>query len=168
MVATEPPGAVVTTTLETKESRKARKSNPDLKAKTYGCSPTPCEIELPRRSKFIAKIEKPGFEPVRATILSKAGKKGKVAGSAAPAAVTIIAGSEIAAASTATSFFLLEAYTIAGATTGAVMIGVPLGFADAVSGAMLDLYPNPIGVKLTPKSGAVDKDKIKTQLTDLK
>ncbi len=168
MVATEPAGAVVTTTLETKESRKARKSNPDLKAKTYGCSPTPCEIKLPRRSKFIAKIEKPGFKPVRVTILSKAGKKGKVAGSVAPTAVTILAGSEIAAASTATSFFLLEAYTIAGATTGAVFIGVPLAFADAVSGAMLDLYPNPIGVKLTPKSSAVDKDKIKTQLTDLK
>ena len=168
MVVTEPAGATVTTTFETPESKKARKLNATLEPQTYGCSPTPCEIKLPRRSKFIAKVEKPGFDPVRVTVLSKAGGGGKAAGSALPATTIALAASEIAAANTTSVFFLADgAWQIAGATTGAFMIGAPAMFIDAASGAMLSLYPNPVGIKITPASESVDTDKIKTQLTEL-
>jgi len=69
-VVTQPPGAVVTTTLETVDSIKARKNNPDLAPSYHGCSPTPCEFIVPRRSKFIVRIEREDYEPAPGATLS--------------------------------------------------------------------------------------------------
>lgn len=166
-VITDPPGAIVTTTLETPQSKKARLSNPDLNPSTFGCAPTPCEIELPRRSKFIAKIDMTGYQPVRATILSSAGAKGKVAGTSTVGALTAVTAVEAAAAaSTSIPFFsgLASAMVI----SGGVVMGSPFVVTDAVSGAMLSLYPNPVSVRLIPQTSEIDANQIKTQLTDLK
>jgi len=165
-VITDPPGAIVSTTLETHQSKKARKVNPNLQARTYGCSPTPCEIELPRRSKFIAKIDMAGFQPVRATILSSASPKGKMAGASTVGALSAATAAEaVAAASTSIPAFsgLLTSMAI----SGGIVLGSPLVATDAVSGAMLNLYPNPVAVKLIPDTDEIDADQIKKQLTEL-
>jgi len=39
-----PQGAIATTTIETDESVKARRKNPQLEPEYIGCSPTPCAI----------------------------------------------------------------------------------------------------------------------------
>jgi len=64
-INTLPIGAKVTTTLETAQSVKARKDDPSLAPIYYGCTATPCAIKVPRRSTFIARVEKDGFQTGR-------------------------------------------------------------------------------------------------------
>jgi len=64
-ITTEPIGAKVTTSLETADSAKARKKDDSLTPIYHGCAATPCQFKVPRRSRFIARIEKDGFVPAR-------------------------------------------------------------------------------------------------------
>ena len=144
-VVTNPPGAAVTTTLE-----KFRKSDQNqISGETYGCAPTPCSFSIPRRSKFIARIEKDGFVPVTVIVRSKAGGGGKTAGSASALGPTTGG-----AAIYAKSFPYLSTVGSSGigATVGAFYVAAPMTFIDAANGSMLDTYPNPIDINLIPGS----------------
>ena len=159
-VVTDPPGARVTTSLETKESAKARKKSPDIEPVYYGCDPTPCEVKVPRRSKFIARVEHDGFEPARIIVRSKAGL-----GSAATSSTVTTA---------ASSSVLLPAASgtgVAGATLAASLgtmgFATPLIATDALSGSLLSLYPNPVSLKLHPVGTTEAKNYDLDGLTDL-
>lgn len=150
IVKTSPKGAVVTTTEETVQSEKARRKDPNLEKVTYGCLATPCEIIVPRRSTFIAKIEKTGFVPVHVTVRSQAMTK-----TAKKAAIGTVAGGSAGA----TGYFLTAGgsalpFTTAGAVftsaTLTVFFAVPLTTIDAIDGSLLDIYPNPIDINLLP------------------
>jgi len=155
-VVSEPIGATVTTTLETAVSQKARRTNPTLKPNYYGCAPTPCEFIVPRRSKFIARIEKDGFEPTQIIVRSAAKLSGKTAGLSIP--TTAATGGAIATASTTAGITTAAAALYA---TSAGLLTAPIVAVDASSGAMLSLYPNPVSVTLSPQS------KTQTQSYDL-
>jgi hypothetical protein len=148
-ISTNPPGAEVSTTLETKESRKARAANPDLAPEYYRCAPTPCEITLPRRSKFVAIIESEGFATVQIPIRSASVLSGQSAGIGGPTAFAVGVG--VTEAATTGGFLLAGSSTtayLAGTTT--IIYTSPAIAVDAVSGGMLSLYPNPIDLTLTP------------------
>jgi len=151
IVKTNPSGAIVTTTAETSESKRARLDNTALKKITYGCASTPCDIIVPRRSTFIAKIEKPGFIPVHITVrshsMTETAKKaaiGTVAGGTAGATgYFFTAGGAALPFTTAGAIFSSAAITL--------MFAAPLTTIDALDGALLDIYPNPIDINLLPK-----------------
>ena len=164
-VITEPNGAVVTSTLETKESVKLRSENPSLQPEYYGCASTPCSFVIPRRSKFVARVEKEGYEPVQIIIRSSASPSGKVSGLAVPTAVATAGG--VATATSSAGILGLNTTLTALNATSAGLLTVPVVAVDATSGAMLNLYPNPVGIKLVPTVQELDIDKIKTQLTEL-
>ncbi len=175
-VATNPAGARVTTTLEMPSSRKARQKNPDLLAQNYGCAATPCAIKVPRRSTFIAKVEKTGYQTVRVIVRPSGTKTAKIADgvsmtspSKAVAAGTVIGdtalvGASITAAS-ALTYGLAE--TVAAPYLATGLSGFSIFYApafiavDAASGSMLSLYPNPVALilirdgELLPKGYAV-------------
>ncbi len=144
-VVTNPPGADVTTTLQ----MPAGTNQVDMDHQTYGCAPTPCSFSIPRRSKFIARIEKDGFVPVTVTVRSKAGGGGKTAGGA-----SALGPPASGAALTVNSFSYLGTVGSSGigATVGAFYVAAPMTFIDAANGSMLDTYPNPINVNLIPIS----------------
>jgi hypothetical protein len=164
-VSTNPPGASVVTTLETKESRDVRKTNPDLPPIYYGCSPTPCEIVLPRRSKFVAIIKKDGFASAQIPVRSASALSGQAAGIGAPTAVAVGVGVTEAAAS---GGFLLSGSAAAGSIVGATTLiyASPSIAVDAVSGGMLSLYPNPIALDLIPLNKVKDVSYNLDQLED--
>jgi len=150
-VKTQPAGAIVTTTAETPKSKKSRLNNESIEKQTYGCPSTPCEIIVPRRSTFIAKIEKPGFIPVHVTVRSQALTK-----TSKQAAVGTVTGGSAGA----TAYFLTAGgsalpFTTAGAiftsATITALFAAPLTTIDAIDGALLDIYPNPIDLNLLPK-----------------
>jgi len=148
IIETNPPGAMVTTTLETPESWAARQENPERPVQRYGCAPTPCAIELPRRSKFIAKIKKPGFAPVRVTVTSRASLKGQAPSLAGSSVVTGALLAETTASSgSAVVAGLVNPIVISGGVTA---IATPMIAVDALSGAMLSLSPNPVVLDLQP------------------
>jgi len=69
---------------------------------------------------------------------------------------------EAAAATTAVSGVAATTLTV----TGITILASPLIAADAVSGATLSLYPNPVTVKLHPLSDAPPPDYDLDSLTD--
>ena len=161
-VFTEPPGANVTTTLETKDSIAARKINPELKPAFYGCQPTPCEITLPRRSKFIARIEHEGYDTVRVIVRSKTKLDVQAANSLGTTA-TVGSATTVGTASVGATSAGIAAAGIIGA--GAIYAS-PLIFTDAVSGATLSLYPNPVSIRLNPADDVTNKNYDLDELTD--
>lgn len=172
VVITEPAGAVVTTDLLTPKSKKAfrdyRKQLDYLRAEFlvkpelefFKCDATPCDFKISRRSEFMVTIEKEGYHPATIEVTSGFGKNGgnAAAGGAAVTAsgayvVTYAVGtamietlSALVTLGTATSNAgVSAAATAASAGVGVAMIGV-----DFMSGAMLDLRPNPLVVILVP------------------
>lgn len=116
VVATEPPGAIVSTDLLTRESRLERRrledealgrgrvqgrnmNAPDLpvsqeaidlsavfEPEFRGCQPTPCQFEVSRRSEFTATVTLPGYHPATIEITSGFGRGGSGAAAAGSAA----------------------------------------------------------------------------------
>ena len=148
-VTTNPPGAAVTTTLSQPKKTEAVSGGKEA-VKTYGCSPTPCSITIPRRSTFIVRIEKDGFVPVAVAVRSRSSLKKQPelsAGIWAPPAVGAVAIANSAAFTGATTIG-----AGAGMTAGALYVAAPMTFVDAATGSMLDTYPNPISLNLLPAS----------------
>ena len=54
----------------------------------HQCPSTPCSIKMPRRSEFVATIQKPGYNPVQANVTTKVAG----AGGAAMAGNVIVGG----------------------------------------------------------------------------
>ena len=165
-VSTQPAGATVSTTLETKSSKKARKKDPSLSPKYHKCPATPCEFEVPRRTKFVAIIEKDGFAAIPVIVNGKSALSGQTASIGLPTA-----GATASSAALGLTSSGLTATTASGLafSTGlfTTLFAVPVIAVDAASGSMLSLTPNPLEVDLTPINeneappvGAYDLDKL--------
>ena len=164
VVDTQPQGAKVYTDLETKESRRLRKSDPDLDAVFYGCPATPCEFKMPRRSLFIMTIDHPDHDPIQVGVdhsLHKESLNANLAGSTGTgAAVGVGAASFVAAiggtgaiGTSAGAAVIAGSAAVATAGVGAVSLGV-----DAATGALLNLNPNPVFIALPPQDTPIEVD----------
>ncbi|MEL6693760.1 MAG: hypothetical protein AAFQ12_12125 [Pseudomonadota bacterium] len=154
-VVTEPAGASVTTDLVIP---KWQRSDPEY----YACSPTPCSFEVSRKSEFEVVVSMDGYHPATVQISSGFGRGGSQ--SSAAGAVTGATGAYVVSYSLITSTAsALSAAATAGmstsaasagagsaAATGAAGVGVLFLGVDLMSGAMLDLRPNPLGLVMIP------------------
>lgn len=174
VVITEPAGAIVTTDLATPKSKRALKkylkttfkgmhpepdpARPELVL--YGCDATPCDFKISRRSEFTVTIEKEGYHPATIEVTSGFGKNGGNA-SAGGAIVTASGAYVITYAAGTVAMELLTGFVTFGttvsnagvsaaATAASAGVGVAMIGVDFMSGAMLDLRPNPLVVILVP------------------
>ncbi len=164
VVDTQPQGAKVTTDLETKDSRRMRKSDPDRAAIFYGCPATPCEFKMPRRSLFIMTIDHPDHDPIRVGVdhsLHKESLNANLAGSAGTGAAVGVGvgalGASLASAGYISSGTAAAGAGMAMATVTAGVAGISLGV-DAATGALLNLNPNPVFIALPPKGTPIEED----------
>lgn len=171
-VASEPPGAQVTTDLLTRESQRAydRIDPSDSEAlaafmgETHGCDATPCAFEVSRRSEFQVTVTLEGYHPVVVDITSGFGSEGRgtsVAGGAVVATGAYVASTALlsslssaittmATFGTVTTGASAGSFAAAGAATGLLFGGAMIGI-DLASGAMLNLQPNPLVLILIPE-----------------
>lgn len=179
-IDTVPQGARVITTLETQQSQEARKQNYALAPRYIECPSTPCAIPLPRRSEFIATVQHEGYAPAEIAIgystqrASGLADMGQLGGAAATGAATGAAAGTMAVVTTQVSSGILSAVsttlggpvfsantagTVANATAAGLTTGLVVGVAgiaiDSASGANLNLYPNPLVIKLAPEGAPV-------------
>ena len=171
-VATEPPGATVTTsyltnatrgelTRERKQDRIYGTDRVDSVPLVYAsCAPTPCAVEVSRRANFTATITLEGYHPATVEITSGFGQGGgtsAVAGAAASAtgAYLVTYGMASAVATIGTLGFASSAtvasYAGSAATSAATGMGVIFLGVDVATGAMLDVRPNPLILILVPE-----------------
>ena len=197
-----PQGAKATTSIETSDSKVARKKNPKLQPVYHSCEPTPCAIPLYRRSEFVVKLEHPDYETAEMFITNSSTSGSFTANMAATTAVTTgtaaagaAAGAAVATTlSTATatllggtiggtasiftfglvpietgvsagaSFFSSAAPTYSSSTAAssaippALLITGGMLVTDAITGANVNLYPNPVVLKMAPKGTPVKID----------
>lgn len=160
VVNTVPTGAKVITSKETLESQKIGTSirktaletgvETDLEFKYMGCNPTPCGIEVPRKSKLEILVTKEGYEPQiffidrihRKDVAKNNSKKAALstgAAAGAGAATALATGATIGGASIAAPLAIMAALPIA-------VVGGTSIIVDAASGANFDLTPNPVNV----------------------
>lgn len=164
VVDTQPPGAVVATDLETKQSRKLRKNNPDAEPMYYGCPATPCEFEISRRSEFIMTISTEGHEPVKLGVDHSLHKESLNANLAGSAGTGVLAGAGVGAitAALASGGYMTGGAAVAGTAAAAATVAGGVGLisigVDAASGAMQNLNPNPIFLVLPPKGKTFEPD----------
>jgi len=154
VIQTLPAGASVTTDLKIL-------STAGNATAYYGCAPTPCSIKLPRRSDFNVLVVKSGYQPFTYAITKDRNKE--VAKRNAKANITIGAGASTALIVSSAGALPALSLPAAGAIAGAValpavpVIGLTTGI-DLASGALIDLYPNPLNVafasEVTPEQTA--------------
>ncbi|MEL6414968.1 MAG: hypothetical protein AAFQ15_08525 [Pseudomonadota bacterium] len=154
-VITEPAGAAVQTDLKIP---RWNQTEPEF----YGCSKTPCSFEISRKSNFTVFVTLDGFHPAAIEIDSgfgRGGPRSSATGTLAGAtgayvlSYSMISGAASAlSAATTIGMSSSAASTGAGsaAAAGAAGVGVFLLGVDLVSGAMLDLRPNPLVLILVP------------------
>lgn len=200
-----PQGAKATTSIETSDSKRARKKNKNLAPVYHSCQPTPCAIALHRRSKFVITLEQDGYETAEmfitnsssagsytanmaaTTVTTTTTASAIVAGAAANAAITssvasatgTILGGTIGGYASIFSFGLIPIET--GVSTGAALLSsstpavsstvtassaIPpalivtggMLLTDVATGANVNLYPNPVVLKMAPKGSAIKTD----------
>ena len=167
-VYTDPPGAQVATNLKTNKTkrielraRRKGKDVPDGFVPIYhGCDETPCAFEVSRRSEFEVVVTKDGYHPATVQITSGFGRGG-TGQSLGGAAITatgayIVSYSVYSYAITAGTLGLASSGAVAAgagsaAATGAAGIGIIFLGVDVISGAMLDVRPNPLVLVLIPE-----------------
>jgi hypothetical protein len=153
VISTLPPGAVVTTDQETKDSQKLRRNGPEKQARYYGCPATPCEFKVPRKSEFILTLSKEGYENVEIGIdngIHKESMNANLAVSAGTGAVIGVGVGTISSAFGATSTGAVSA-GVGSAAIVALPIAAGSVLIDTSTGALFSLRPNPITIKLPPK-----------------
>ena len=134
-----PQGAIATTTIETDESVKARRKNPQLEPEYIGCSPTPCAIKLNRRQKFVIKLEHGDFQTAEMFITNSrnsASFTANMATTTATTAGTMAAGAAVGAG-VATALAGVTSGVLAATTAGTATLGtlglIPLETSLAVA-----------------------------------
>lgn len=155
-IVTEPPGAVVETDLQIP---KWDQSNPEY----FACEATPCAFEVSRRSNFVVSVTLDGYHPATVNITSGLGKRGpQSSGAGAVSGATgayivsyALISSTATALSTVATAGLSTSAASAGAgsaaATGAAGVGLLFLGVDVISGAMLDVRPNPLVLILVPE-----------------
>ena len=165
-IDTVPQGAKITTSIETSKSKRKRRKNKNITPEYKGCDPTPCAIQLPRRSEFTFTVEHAGYEPFEMYITSSKNRGSFVANTAATTATTAgVSGAAIVTlTSIATGIFGSGASTtVAPALAGAAVppalaVTGTMLLVDAGTGANLNLFPNPVVLELTPEGLPVQSD----------
>jgi len=175
-VATEPPGASVTTDLRSVETIEEQRKQRRLVKRGYqdeekpvdvivrGCEPTPCSIEVDRSSGFTVTVLKDGYHPATVEITSGFGQKGGE--NAAAGTVVVATGAYVTTysfVSTAATLFSLGSASGAGvaastASSAATGVGAAVLAVDLASGAMLDVRPNPLVLVLVPDTEPFPKN----------
>ena len=129
-----------------------------INPKRHACAATPCAIPVSRNAEFVARIEKPGFEPVE-IFVGNSRKRSTLAGSVAGNSAV---GTGIVVGSAAYAGYLAgTVFSVGGGTGGAVgtAAGAAAGLAAGVVGAMVltdlatgatrNLTPNPVILALS-------------------
>jgi len=161
-VQTIPPGASVTTDRPL-EGRKGQTSPEPKDAGYYGCAPTPCSFRLPRRSDFNILITRPGYQPFTWAVTKMRHKDVvKKAEARNLKTATVVSAGNMGAMLASSGGAVAPTAATAGALAGAlVLVAEPVFFSansvDLVSGALIELYPNPLSVKLAKKSAETTK-----------
>ena len=165
-IDTVPQGAKITTSIETPESKRNRRKNKNITPEYEGCNPTPCAIQLSRKSEFTFTVEHAGYEPVEMFITSSK-KRGSITFNTAASAATISGTTAVniinltsiatgifgsGASSTVAPALATSAVPPVLAATGAMLL------VDAGTGANLNLFPNPVVLELTPEGQPVQTD----------
>ncbi|MEO0818303.1 MAG: hypothetical protein AAFX86_13490 [Pseudomonadota bacterium] len=175
-VVTDPPGATVMTDLETPDTRRERRRRAELVRLGirdelgdfdiihFACDTTPCDFELPRRSNFTVHVEREGYHPATIEVTSGFGQggatKGAVGSAAAATGAYVVAYNVVHVAGTVLSAGLASTGAVASSAAGSAATGVgvlALGV-DVLSGAMLDLRPNPLVLVLIPEDQPLPED----------
>ena len=143
MINSEPAGAAAITDLKAS----AKQSFEDgTTSDFYGCSPTPCSINLPRKSSPVVDMTLDGHQPIKFKILST-----WETGSSSVPAGAIISGTARGTYVRVGEPNLLKRIPISGGmfTTGLVTWGVgPV--VDLATGSNRSLSPNPVTVFFAP------------------
>ena len=165
LVQTIPPGASVTTDLPLENG--SGQAGPDPEdAGYYGCAPTPCSFQVPRRSDFNILVFKPGFQPFTWAVTKMRNKEFAKKTDAAnlKTASAASAGNLAVALATTSGGGIAAAPAAAGIAGYFVLAAEPLYFAgnglDLASGALVELYPNPLNVKLAKEQSAENTKEI--------
>ena len=167
IVETTPVGAKATTTVPTKEFGKMTQAKLDrinsgkLEEPEFEyrfCEPTPCGIELPRRTEFHVLVTKEGFRPEVHKIgymHRKEIKKETARNTAIATGVAGAAGAATVASVTASLGSIGATAGGAGVAAGAAVFAAPVVLiggvsmgVDAASGANYDVWPNPLPLTL--------------------
>ena len=164
-IDTVPQGAKITTSIETPESKRNRRKNKNITPEYEGCNPTPCAIQLPRKSEFTFTVEHVGYEPVEMFITSSKKRGSFTATTAATTASTtgitaagivsltpIFTGFGSGVSSVLTPALATSAVPPVLAATGASLL------VDAGTGANHNLFPNPVVLELTSEGQPVKTD----------
>ncbi len=132
-------------------SRKSLVYDDGTESNYFGCAPTPCSINFPRRANTVVTMSKPGYDPIKFKVIST-----WETGSAALRAGSIVAGLPTGSHVVAGKTDLLKRIPInGGMLTSALFYGVgPV--VDIASGANLSLSPNPVTVYLAPENAEND------------
>ncbi|MEM9838847.1 MAG: hypothetical protein AAF830_06780 [Pseudomonadota bacterium] len=169
-IDTVPQGATVTLSLERRQS--------DGTMAPVACPATPCAIRVPRRSEFIATIEKDGYEPFEMYVgysskrIAYGGSVGaNVVGSAGAGFLGGMLTSSIAIAITDVTLTALTLGTVSAsgssaaassvAVSGSIVgagIGVGMVAIDGVSGAYQFTAPSPVVLELVLEGTPVLSD----------
>ena len=147
IITTEPIGAIVSTTLETRESKLSRRKAPETAAVFYGCAATPCEIKIPRKSKLALTVTKDGYHQAVIHVEGTFGAKGAVivAGSTTG---TVFGTTAITAYAVTNAGLGTVAGSVASTTFGLGVIGLGV---DMANGSLMSLSPKE--AKLVPEKG---------------
>ena len=119
----------------------------------YGCEPTPCGINLPRKSSPVITISKPGYDPIKFKVTSAVA----TSSSSIPTG-TLVAGLPPGSHVIAGSPDLLKRIPVGGQVLTGAIFSMGIGAAlDLSTGANKNLTPNPVTAVL------VESDKGKTK-----
>ncbi len=160
-VATEPAGAQVETNLLTRKSKRAVDAQSDEPLEYRGCAPTPCEFQVSRRSDFTATVTMAGYHDASVSITSGLGRGGS--GASATGAI-IVTGAAYGSVYGLASFWpmVFQTSTNAGAAASATQAATGVGLVflgvDVLSGAMLDVRPNPLILIMIPEEEPIPED----------
>lgn len=160
-VATDPVGAQVETDLLTRKSKRVVDAQSGEALEYRGCAPTPCEFQVSRRSDFTATVTMKGYHGASVEITSGFGRGGS--GASATGAI-IVTGTAYSAVYGLASFLpmVFQTSTNAGAAASATQAATGVGLVfvgvDVLSGAMLDVRPNPLVLIMIPEEEPIPED----------
>ena len=156
IVYTSPIAATVTTDMAM-ENSKDKKGEDSY----FGCAPTPCSIDMPRKSGFNVLVSKEGYLPQSYQIESLRYNEMAKRNAQAVVGTTVAAGAVIGASVLTIDAILVGLGTattgVAGAAVATTMLpvaaaGVVALGVDASSGANKDFFPNPMSIKLVKQT----------------
>lgn len=168
-VVTDPPGASVTTDLVTHDTRREidrqkelvrlgfRDEIGEIDREYRGCEATPCTLKLARRSNFTATIELEGYHPATVEVTSGFGRGGAARGAVGTAAAAtgayIVAYNAVHLVGSVVTLGMASTGAVASSAAGSAATGVGVAFlgVDVLTGAMLDLQPNPLVLVMIPE-----------------